>query len=208
MIFRCIPTGMFGSNCYIIGDNGEGVIIDPGVVSEYILKTAAQVKLKIKYIILTHAHIDHICSMDEIRGKTGCLAMIHKDDAGLLMDSLYNGSMLTGMARSFKPADIFVEDGTAVDAGGLEIKIIHTPGHTPGGICISVDNCLFTGDTLFKMSIGRTDLGNGDYGQIMDSIKSRLMKLDDGVKVYPGHGDPTTIGFERENNPFIQYNQF
>jgi len=194
---------MLSSNCYIIGDSGEGVIIDPGADSSEILKAVEEMGLKIKYIILTHAHLDHICSMDEVREKTGAKVMVHRDDAEALTNSKFNGSMLFGLNKTFKPADILLNDGDIVNIGQLKLEIIHTPGHTPGGICIKTENYVFTGDTLFRMSVGRTDLGNGDYDDLMNSLNQKLMKLDGETVVYPGHGTSSTIEYEKMNNPFI-----
>ena len=203
MILKRLPTGMYASNCYILGNDGEGVIIDPGADSMEIIKAVGDTGLKIKYIILTHAHIDHICAMDKIRDNTGAEVLVHELDAKALTDPRYNGSALFGLSYTFKEADRTLRDGDVIVAGNINLEIIHTPGHTPGCICIRTGKNLFTGDTLFRMSIGRTDLGNGDYEQIMDSIKNKLMKLDEDTTVYPGHGTATTIGYEKANNPFI-----
>jgi len=203
MILKRLATGMLASNCYILGDNGEGAVIDPGAGTDEILKTADDAGLKIKYIMLTHAHLDHMLSMDTLREKTGAKVLVHEGDAAALPDSRANGAALFGSNKTFKGADGTLKDGDIIEVGGLKLEIIHTPGHTPGGICIKVDNCIFTGDTLFRMSVGRTDLGRGDYDDLMDSLKNKLMKLDDNLVVYPGHGTTTTIGYERENNPFI-----
>ncbi|NLC68342.1 MAG: MBL fold metallo-hydrolase [Clostridiaceae bacterium] len=203
MILKRLPTGMFASNCYIIGENKKGVVIDPGAKSVDILEAAKQVNLDVEYIILTHAHIDHIISMDEIREMTKAKVLVHEEDAKFLVDSWYNASKLFGIEKVFNPADVLLKDNDILDIDGLKLEIIHTPGHTPGSICIKAGNSLFTGDTLFRMSVGRTDLGLGDYGRLMNSIK-RLMALDDEAMVYPGHGTATTIGYERKNNPFVQ----
>lgn len=203
MIVKRLPTGMLSSNCYIIGDNGEAVIIDPGVESSEILDNVKGLGLEVKYILLTHSHIDHICYMSEVRESTGAKIVIHEKDAVNLSSSWHNGSALFGLDKKFGSPDMMVKDGDTINIGGLTLEIIHTPGHTPGGICIKAEENLFTGDTLFRMSIGRTDLGNGDYNELMDSIKGKLMKLDDDIIVYPGHGASTTIGEERNKNPFI-----
>ncbi len=194
---------MFTSNCYIAGDNGEGVIIDAGVDTAEITEAVKDLKLKIKYILLTHAHIDHLVSVDELRSGLGAKVMLHEKEARALSNPFYNGSGLFGLKRSFQEADGLLRDGDVLEAGGLKFEIIHTPGHTSGGICIKLGDNLFTGDTLFMMSIGRTDLGDGDQAQLMDSIKNKLMTLKDETKVYPGHGTATTIGYERANNPFV-----
>jgi glyoxylase-like metal-dependent hydrolase (beta-lactamase superfamily II) len=203
MFLKKLGTGMFASNCYIIGDNGEGAIIDPGAKSQDIMDIIHQQRLTVKYIILTHAHIDHIVSMEELRQKLSAKVLVHKDDAKSLSDPLYNESALFGLRTVFNDADTLLKDGDTITVGGIKLEIIHTPGHTPGGICIKTGNCLFTGDTLFRMSIGRTDLGNGDGGMLSDSLQNKLMMLEDDTVVYPGHGASSTIGYERLNNPYV-----
>lgn len=203
MQFKRLNTGMLGSNCYIIGDNGECAVIDPGADSDEILEAAAKMNLKIKYIFLTHVHIDHILSVDALREKTGAGVLVHEAEAKALSNSLYNGANLFGLNNTFEDADILLKDGDVFEAGGIKLEIIHTPGHSPGGICIKTGNIVFTGDTLFRMSVGRTDLGNGDQDDLMNSINNRLMKLEDETIIYPGHGTTSTIGYERAHNPFI-----
>ncbi len=230
MILKAILTGMFDSNCYILGDNGEAAVIDPGADVEDIARILVEHALKLKYIILTHAHIDHIAEVDNLRSTLGGKTVVHEDDAPLLGDQMLNGSALFGRSRTFSMADTLVRDGDILELGKAKLSIIHTPGHTPGGMCIlakdgtddegsmsQISNygrqeedeggglgkgCIFTGDTLFRMSIGRTDLGAGDQGKITASLR-RLMKLDGALKVYPGHGPSTTIDFERKNNPWL-----
>lgn len=190
---------MLSSNCYIIGDAGEAAVIDPGVEPEEIVSILDMQKLTLKYIILTHAHIDHILHMEELLGARGGKVVIHEEDALLLGNPMLNGSMLFGLNRSYREADLRVKDGDNLELGGLQLEIIHTPGHTPGSICVKAGGCIFTGDTLFKLGVGRTDLGAGDQTRLMDSLK-KLMKLDDNLKVYPGHGSATDIGYEKNNN--------
>ncbi len=202
MIYKRVK-GMIEENCYIIGDNGEGVIIDPGAKAGKIMDGVEKTGLKIKYIILTHAHLDHMLSMEALRKESGAEVILHESEAGYLNDPRYNGAQLFGMNTAFKEADRLVNHGDVLSAGGLELSIIHTPGHTPGGICIKVGKSLFTGDTLFRMSIGRTDLGTGSHKDIINSIKKKIMKLDDDVIIYPGHGASSTVGYERKNNPHI-----
>ncbi|MCR4435418.1 MAG: MBL fold metallo-hydrolase [Clostridiales bacterium] len=203
MVLKCLPTGVFESNCYILGNNGGGVVIDAGVSPEEVDGAVSEEGLKIKYIILTHGHIDHIAYVDEIRDRLKAKVLIHREDAEALTDPRQNLSSLMGSSSSFREADGLLKDGDVLEVGGMELEIIHTPGHTPGGICIKADKLIFSGDTLFKDSIGRTDLGNGNFEVLVHSIKSRLMVLDDTVAVYPGHGDFSTIGHEKRNNPFI-----
>lgn len=203
MFLKRISTGMLASNCYIVGDSGECAVIDPGVSLKEILNVVDAEKSSVKYIILTHAHIDHIVYVDELRSRTGAKVMLHEMEARALGNSFYNGSNLFGLKKEFGAADVMLKDGDIVEIGSLKLEIIHTPGHTSGGICIKAGNSLFTGDTLFRMSIGRTDLGDGDSDLLMGSIKNKLMKLEDGIIVYPGHGTTSTIGYEKENNPYI-----
>ncbi len=203
MVFKHLNNGMFSSNCYILGHNGEGAVIDAGAEAGDIMQEAEKMGINIKYIILTHVHIDHICSVDELRSMTGAKVCVHEDDAYALPDPLHNGSRLFGASRSFKPADMLLKDGDIVKLGTLELEVIHTPGHTPGSICIKAENIIVTGDTLFRLSIGRTDLGNGDFNAIISSIKNKLMSLPDDTVIYPGHGAPSTIGYEKMLNPYI-----
>lgn len=203
MILKRIPTGMFGSNCYILGDGGEGAVIDPGVDTGEIMEVVDEAGLAVKYIILTHAHIDHICSVDELRDRTGAKVLVHEADAPSLPDSWLNGSAMFGLRRTFREADVLLKDGDIVNLGGLKLQIIHTPGHTPGSICINVENIVLTGDTLFRMSIGRTDLGNGDQDALIRSITGKLFNLGDDTVIYPGHYTSSTIGYEKRHNPFV-----
>lgn len=202
MEIKCLPYGMFGSNSYIVSSNGECAVIDAGVGSGDIIDTAGN--NKIKYILLTHGHIDHICCADELREKTGARVLIHEADVEALVNPMKNGSAIFGASKGYKAADGCLSDGESIEIGGLELQIIHTPGHCPGCICIKAEHHIFTGDTLFKLSIGRTDLEGGNYSEIIDSIKTKLMILDDETVVHPGHGDSSTIGYERRFNPFIK----
>ncbi|HEX3028790.1 MAG TPA: MBL fold metallo-hydrolase [Clostridia bacterium] len=204
MIFKCFPVGMFESNSYILGSQGEGIVIDAGIKSSYITEFAEKNYLKIKYIILTHSHIDHICHIDEIKNATGALVAVHEEDAKGLVEELYNLSALMGMNKAFGKADILLKDGDSIEVGDLRFDIIHTPGHTKGCICVKSEKMLFTGDTLFRMSVGRTDLLGGSRQELKKSILDKLMKFEDDTIVYTGHGESSTIGYEREHNPFIK----
>ena len=197
-----ITKGLLESNCYLISDSGEGAIIDPGADVSKIVAMIEETDCKIKYIIITHTHTDHVASVDLLREKTGAPALIHISEAGYLADSWYNGSGLFGYEYRYREADRFLEDGERLPLGNLELEVIHTPGHTPGCICIKAEDKLFTGDTLFKRSIGRTDLGTGSYKDIKASLK-KLMELDESVIVYPGHGVSTTIGYEKKHNRWL-----
>ena len=192
-------NGMLYANCYILGDGGEAAVIDPGVAAEDIKKVLTDQQLSLKYIILTHAHIDHICCMEQLRSICGGKVAVHIDDVPLLGNPMLNAAILFGLHTVFSEADICMKDGDVLELGSLKLEVIHTPGHTPGSICIKAGDELFTGDTLFKLGVGRTDLGAGDHNLLVKSLK-RLMQLDNNIKVYPGHGSSTDIGYERNNN--------
>lgn len=203
MICKCLNTGMFSSNCYILGAEGEGIVIDPGADTEEILQAVKETGLTIQYILLTHAHIDHICSMDSLRERTGAKVAIHRLDAEALGDTWKNVSKLVGIDSTFNNADLLLEDGQVIKIGEMSLEIIHTPGHTPGCICIKTGNTIFTGDTLFRGSVGRTDFENGSQEDLLLSIRHQLFTLEDEIAVYPGHGPATTIGYEKKHNPFV-----
>lgn len=203
MIMKCLPTGILSSNCYVIGDDNEGVVIDPGVKCPEIIAALESEGLGLKYIILTHVHLDHIIHMEDLRKHYGAMVLVHRLDADALGDPMRNGAALFGLKSVFKAADICLEHGDVYMAGKQRLEIIHTPGHTPGSICIKAGGSLFTGDTLFRQGIGRTDLGGGNTKDIMESLENRLMSLEDEIQVYPGHGEKTSIGYERQNNPYL-----
>ncbi len=191
MIIKALVLGMFGTNCYIVGSEatGEGIIIDPGDEARTILQTVKSMGLNVKLIAITHGHMDHTGALEDIRRATGAPVVIHRDDADVLMRIGTNDRLLNG--------------GETIKVGDLNFTVIHTPGHSPGGICLYGNGVLFCGDTLFNLSIGRTDIG-GNYNQLINSIVSKLMILPDDTVVYPGHGPETTIGTERRSNPFLR----
>ena len=204
MIFKRLVVGPFASNCYIIGSesNKEGVIIDPGDEAEEILNNVKDLELKTKFIVLTHGHIDHVGALKEVKDATGAEAAIHTDDAKSLND--HSLGRVFGLSYPPPPApDRLLKGGDSIDIGDLHLLVLHTPGHSPGGICLLGDGVVFSGDTLFNYGIGRTDLPGGSYSQLMNSIHTKLMILPDNTIVYPGHGPDTTIGTERHSNPFL-----
>lgn len=205
MILKSLVVGQLGANCYIAGDEitKEVIIIDPGDEGEKICTLIRENGYKVEYIILTHGHMDHISALKYVKSQCGGQVMIHKDDSRALLDSNLNLSALMGSGWRQIPADIEVSDGYAFRVGQYDFKIIHTPGHTPGGICILVGDTLFSGDTLFQESIGRTDLPGGNYGKLIQSIQQNLFKLEEHITVYPGHGGSTSIGHEKKYNPYI-----
>ncbi len=206
MIIKRLPVGVYAANCYILADeeSKEGVVIDAGGEADKIYKVLNQLGVKLKYIILTHAHVDHISAVEDLKKLTGATTLIHKKDSEMLIDPIKNlSSSMYGGIVSFS-ADRELVDGDIIEFGNLKLKVIHTPGHTLGGICLyDGDKTLITGDTLFALSIGRSDLYGGDHDTLIKSIKNKLMCLDDDVQVFPGHGTSSSIGIERKKNPFL-----
>jgi hydroxyacylglutathione hydrolase len=203
-IIKPVIVGYIYTNCYIAADpeSKEGVVIDPGADFDKIWKNIEKYGIIVKKIVATHGHYDHLGAVNELRKKTKAEFMLHKEDVVFAEHPETNGSALFGDGTVSAKADAFLKEGDVVKAGKLELKVIHTPGHSPGGISLYTDGELFSGDTLFLNSIGRTDFPNASYELIMESL-AKLMKLPDVTKVYPGHGQYTTIGEERKNNPFI-----
>lgn len=194
-----------GCNCYVLGceETKEGIVIDPGAGASHILRIIQAENLQIKYIINTHGHVDHIGANAAIQQATGAEILIHEDDSKMLTSAAANFSMFMGHPVTSPAAARFLNDGDKLQAGSIELEVIHTPGHSPGGICLKTDGIIFSGDTLFCTSIGRTDFPGGSYNTLIKSINERLMCFDDETIVYPGHMEPTSIGFERTNNPFL-----
>ena len=206
MEFFKIPTGMYAANCYIIYSEitGDGSVVDPGGDIEIILGKIEENNLSIKYIVLTHGHGDHLGGAKKLKEKLNVPVLVHEEDEELVKDANKNLSIIMDFGPvDFNP-DILLKDGDAIEFGDLKAKVIHTPGHTRGGICLKINNHLFTGDTLFKGSIGRTDLLGGDYDNIINSIKEKILVLDDDIIVMPGHGESSTILEEKIYNPYLR----
>ena len=202
-----LPSGALQANTYLAVDEktNEGFIVDPGGYNKVLTKEVRDNDVKIKYIILTHGHSDHICGVNEHKAEFPDAKIVaYKDEEAMLENPNLNQSPGFGVPYSTK-ADILVSDGDELKVGDVTLKFIHTPGHTEGGMCIYVEEAkaLFSGDTLFRQSIGRTDFPGGSYKEIMDSIRKKLFLLPDDTNVFPGHMGTTSIGFERENNPFV-----
>ena len=202
-----LPSGALQANTYLAVDEktNEGFIVDPGGYNKVLTKEVRDNDVKVKYIILTHGHSDHICGVNEHKAEFPDAKIVaYKDEEAMLENPNLNQSPGFGVPYSTK-ADILVSDGDELKVGDVTLKFIHTPGHTEGGMCIYVKEAkaLFSGDTLFRQSIGRTDFPGGSYKEIMDSIRKKLFLLPDDTNVFPGHMGTTSIGFEKENNPFV-----
>ncbi len=211
MILETRAVDPFFKNGYVVGcaDTREGIVIDPGDEVDQLLEAVRQQRLDVKYILLTHAHLDHITGVGRAKAALNVPIGLHRED-----DFLYRAVVQQGLAFGFKvqpqpPVDFYYEGEGPLTFGNYGVWIRHTPGHCPGGVCLEIaqrdrnERALFVGDTLFAGSIGRTDLPGGDTATLMRSIREVLLAYPDETPVYSGHGAPTTIGRERKTNPFL-----
>jgi hydroxyacylglutathione hydrolase len=206
-IIRGIVVGVFQENCWVIGNRrtGEGICIDPGDQPDEILAMARDMGVRIRYIANSHAHIDHILGARRIHDETGAPFLLHPGDLEIARGTTKSAKNWLGIDIEEPPEPSgLLSDGDDVDVDGLKLRVIHTPGHTPGSVSYYANGVVFAGDTLFAGSIGRTDLPGGDYDQEMSSIVERLLVLPDETIVLPGHMDQTTIGHERQRNPYVR----
>ena len=205
MILETLCVGPFQVNCYILASHEESqaIIIDPGSDADKIKQTLKKHKLKSAFIINTHGHYDHIGCNDEFNVPV----YVHREDAALLKDPQLNLSNFLMASYSVRATIMILEDKENIELDQIKLEVIHTPGHTPGGICLLMhkptNKILFSGDTLFCQGIGRTDFPGADERLIIKSIKDRLFKLSDDTIIYPGHGPSSTIGEEKRSNPFL-----
>lgn len=196
----------FDENCYVVSDEtGEGVVIDPGGMAKQILAYIREAKLSIAAVLNTHGHCDHIGANDEIRDETGAPLYIHREDAAMISDMKLNLSAFMGFRVISRPAEHLLSEGDKISFGQSELEVIHTPGHTKGGVCFVGEGVVFTGDTLFAGSIGRSDFPGGSERDLIGNIKKKLLALPDETKVYSGHGPSSEIGWERKCNPYLQW---
>ena len=204
MIIRSMQVGPLGANCYIIGceETRHAAVIDPGGDADKILLALANDQLTLKAIINTHGHFDHVSANKALKKASGADLMIHPDDVPMLTH-LAQGAAQWGMRSEDSPApDRLLNEGDTIKVGTIQLKVFHTPGHTPGGISLYAEKAVFVGDTLFAGSIGRTDFPGGDFNTLISSIHNKLFTLPDDTTVYTGHMEPTTIGKEKRYNPF------
>jgi len=210
MIIKMFTFGMYFTNCYVVGceETKEALVIDPGFdrddEADKVLKMIDQNGLRVKYIVNTHGHSDHTAGNGIMKKATGAPILIHEDDAIMLTNVAKTLSRIFGLRVTSPPADRTLRDGDVIQVGRIRLVVLHTPGHSGGGISLLGDGVVFTGDTLFAGSIGRTDFPGASFEEIMDSIKTKLVTLPDRFKVYPGHGPVSTIGEEKKYNPFLQ----
>lgn len=205
MILARIVVGPLEVNCYILADEntGDAVVIDPGADAEDILRVVLEKNLKVRYIINTHAHFDHVGANARIKQETGAEILMHEADADMLEGAVDQAAFFGSRILPPPTPDRYVKDGDSVSAGGITLAVLHTPGHSRGGICLLADGMVFTGDSLFAGSIGRTDFEGGDLMTLINSIRTKLLRLPDDTRVLPGHGPDTTIGRELRDNPFL-----
>ncbi|RMF97445.1 MAG: MBL fold metallo-hydrolase [Candidatus Schekmanbacteria bacterium] len=201
----CFTVGPFMENCFILSnEEGKAVVVDPGDESEKIISHLEKNNLTPLVLLATHAHIDHIGAVEDLKKRYSVPFVLHKDDEGLLKMADEQSRMVGLSFGDIPEVDIFLKNENEVlTFDNFRFDVIHTPGHTRGGVCYKISDILFSGDTLFRNSIGRTDFPGGSYSQIMDSIINKIVPLGDDIRVFCGHGPDTTIGIERKNNPFI-----
>ncbi|MGH9447536.1 MAG: MBL fold metallo-hydrolase [Terriglobia bacterium] len=209
MIHEILPVGMLACNCSIVGDesSGEAIVIDPGDEIDRVREVLDRHGLRVRCIVATHAHIDHVGGMEKLQGFTGAPVLMHEADLPLYQNLATQAAWLGIAAPKMARVEQFLKAGDVVRAGPLAFDVLTTPGHSPGSLSLYLPGegrRIFSGDTLFRESIGRTDLWGGDSGQLLRSIREVLLKFPDDTPVFPGHGPSTTIGEEREHNPFLR----
>jgi prepilin-type processing-associated H-X9-DG protein len=209
MFLKQIQVGNMAVFAYLIGcpETGEGLVVDPAAGIDQIMAEANANKIKIRYIVNTHGHVDHIAGNADMKNRTNADIIVHSDDASMLVSTPGMVLRMFG-AKPSPPADKTVKDGDTIDVGTVKLKVLHTPGHTPGGMCLFVDGHVLTGDTLFVGGVGRTDLPGGSWRVLLKSIQDKLLCLPDETKVLPGHNygstRTSTIGKEKKMNAFLR----
>jgi hydroxyacylglutathione hydrolase len=205
-IFEHRVVGPLQCNCYVVGDpeTKQAIVIDPGDDADGIAQVLAERQLVVTAIVATHAHFDHIVAAQRLRELTGAPFHLHAEDKPLLPWMQESGRLFLGVELPAPPeVDTDVDEGDRIKAGDVELEVLHTPGHSPGSISLVSSEVVFSGDTLFAGSVGRTDLPGGDTQALVDAVKAKLFRLDDDMPVYPGHGPATTLGEEKQSNPFV-----
>ena len=205
MIVKTLAVGPIMANCFVLGceKTAEAAVIDPGDEPDRILATLTDHNLTAKLIINTHGHFDHVGANRKLKEATGAPILIHALDTPMLSQLASSAAAWGMVAENSPPPDREIEDGDQVNFGDITLAVLHTPGHTPGGISLYTDTEVFVGDTLFAGSIGRTDFAGGSFETLKNSIQQKLFTLNEDLVVYPGHNNPTTIGTEKRTNPFV-----
>lgn len=207
MTFDVVVVGPLGVNCFVLGceATGQGVVVDPGGDVEQVLAAVQKRGLSVVSIINTHGHFDHVGGNRQLKEATGAELLIHPSDEPMLAKVASVAGMYGLQAENSPAPDRLLEDGMLLPFGNQQLRVIHTPGHTPGGCCLYLESeqKLISGDTLFADGVGRTDLPGGSHDQLITSIRSRLFTLPPQVQVWPGHGPATTIGHEQQHNPYL-----
>lgn len=208
MIIKRIPVGMLETNCYLLIDEatGKAAVIDPGYMSQRLKDALSAPEIKsVDYVLLTHGHFDHIMGVYGVKELTGAKVAIHSTEKKCLENERYSlASQVEPGKQKSVTCDVELEDGMTINVGSLEVKVIHTPGHTTGGCCFVVGDTIFAGDTLFAGSIGRCDLPGGEYMALLSSLKKLSKALPGDYRVLPGHGEETTLDVERKYNPYFR----
>lgn len=209
MIHEILPVGLLACNCSILGDEsaGEAIVIDPGDEIEKVREILDRHGLQVKCIVATHAHIDHVGGIEKLQRVTGAPVLLHEADLPLYQNLAMQAAWLGVAPPRAAAVSQVLKSGDVLRAGRISLDVFSTPGHSPGSVSLYLpgdERRVFSGDTLFKQSIGRTDLWGGDLGQILRSIQDVLLRFPDDTPVFPGHGPSTTIGAEREHNPFLE----
>jgi len=200
-----LPLGPLETNCYILTEtvSGQCVVVDPAEEAEFLISHMAAQSIQCRQIVLTHGHYDHIGALSALAEATGAEVAIHKLDHPMLLEPASNFSSLMGENYRYDKPVKLLSDGDTIAVGKAELRVLHTPGHTLGGICLLAEDFLLSGDTLFQLSVGRSDFPGGDASALIRSIREKLMVLPDSLPVFPGHGPATTIANEKRGNPYL-----
>jgi hydroxyacylglutathione hydrolase len=206
MIIDKLVVSPLQENCYIVGDEetGVGIIIDPGDEARRIVARVHELGLTVTQIINTHGHVDHVAAVQDVKEALGASFYLHPGDGMYLEETVEHAKMFGMMDARVPTIDVALADGDVIPFGALGVKVIHTPGHSPGGCLLHIGADVFCGDLVFSGSIGRTDLAGGDYATILESLEQRILTLPDDTRLHPGHGPSTTVAVERQYNPFLQ----
>jgi len=206
MLLQAFVTGPLETNTYLVGDRaaGEALVIDPGGGPGEILAFLARERLRCRYVVNTHGHFDHVSGNRELKSATGATLLAHEEDAPMFGEAAAHARFFMLHADNSPQPDGFLRDGEEVRVGAVRLRVVHTPGHSPGGITLLAPGAAFCGDLVFHGSVGRTDLPGGSERVLLESIRRHIMTLPDDTVLYPGHGPETTVGLEKRQNPFFR----